>query len=58
MLKLGLELWLDAKDLQLCKTIDLKYIKKILGVRYKIKNYVITRLNTRPKIEYKKLEDT
>lgn len=39
MLRPGLDLWLDIKDLQLYKTISLEYVRDISDIGYKMKNY-------------------
>lgn len=39
MSKQGLDLWLDIKDQELYKVVGLKYVKKILNIRYGMKNY-------------------
>lgn len=51
MSKPGLNLRLDTKDLQQCRAIDMEYITKVLGVRYKMKNYTITKATKKLKIE-------
>lgn len=45
-------MWLDVRYLQLYRTITPKYINKIFDIRYKIENYIITMLNTRPRIKF------
>lgn len=44
-------------DFWLNRTVYLEYVKEVSGIKYKIENYVITRLNTRQKIEYVVIED-
>lgn len=35
----GLDLWLDERNLQLCRAISLEYIREIFGIRYEMENY-------------------
>lgn len=51
ILRPGFEFWFDVKHLQLCKTIDLKYLKEIFDIRYKIENYIMTKPSIRSKME-------
>lgn len=39
MSKPSSDLWLDIRNLQLCRAVSLKYIKKISSARYGIENY-------------------
>lgn len=55
ILRSGSDLWLDVNNLQLYRIIGLKYVKEITNIRYKIKNYLITRPNERPKINLWKI---
>lgn len=50
MLQLGFNLWLDLKNLQLCRAVNLKYKKKVSSIKYRIENYVIIK----PSLKLKK----
>lgn len=39
MSKLGSDLWLDIRNLQLYKAVGLNYVREIFGIKYEIKKY-------------------
>lgn len=39
ILRLDSDLWLDIKNIQLCRAEDFNYVREISHIRYKIENY-------------------
>lgn len=56
MLRPGSDIWLDIKNIQLSRTWDLEYVREITSMKYSIENYVMTKLNTKLKIELWKIK--
>lgn len=56
--RLGTNLWLDIRDLQLYKTVSPEYIREVSCIIYKIENYNDKTKYKTKDTNYERLKDT